>query len=124
MFGSRTGPMLSLQPSLTRRFCSRVVGHRGPGRKTLWGLIASEDKEFFEHSGWSYTGLLRGLYQTYVKRAAGGHTRIVGGSTLSQQTAKAIMASVEGERSVRVRSGWPGVRRKVREFILTRRLEN
>src|SRR5438045_4953679 len=33
------------------------------------------------------------------------------------------MASVEGEETVRVRSGWAGVRRKVREFILTRRLE-
>src|SRR5882724_1546396 len=101
-----------------------VVGYDQVPKRLKQALIASEDKEFFEHSGWSYTGLLRGLYQTYVKRAAGGHTRIVGGSTLSQQTAKAIMASVAGERSVRVRSGWPGVRRKVREFILTRRLEN
>src|SRR5207302_7886854 len=33
------------------------------------------------------------------------------------------MSSVEGNKSVRVRSGWPGVRRKAREFILTRRLE-
>src|ERR1700693_2503956 len=81
-------------------------------------LVASEDKEFFEHSGWSYTGLLRGFYKTYVTKS-----RVIGGSTLSQQTAKAIMASVEGEKSVRVRSGWPGVRRKIREFILTRRLE-
>jgi len=50
--------------------------------------------------------------------------RVSGGSTLSQQTAKAIMASTEGEESVRIRSGWAGVRRKAREFILTRRLEN
>jgi penicillin-binding protein 1A len=81
-------------------------------------VIASEDAAFFEHGGVSFTGLVRGLYQTYVR-----HNRIVGGSTLSQQTAKAIMASVEGERSVRIRSGWAGVRRKAREFILTRRLE-
>src|SRR6266403_2039668 len=96
-----------------------VVTYDRIPKRLKQAVIASEDKEFFEHSGWSYTGLLRGLYQTYVK-----HNRIVGGSTLSQQTAKAIMASVEGERSVRVRSGWPGVRRKAREFILTRRLEN
>src|SRR3954453_12764513 len=81
-------------------------------------LIASEDKDFFEDGGVSFTGLVRGLYQTYVK-----HNRIVGGSTLSQQTAKAIMASTEGDKSVRIRAGWAGVRRKAREFILTRRLE-
>src|SRR6266403_2270922 len=96
-----------------------VVSYDRIPKRLKQAVIASEDKEFFEHSGWSYTGLLRGLYQTYVKK-----NRISGGSTLSQQTAKAIMASVEGERSVRVRSGWPGVRRKAREFILTRRLEN
>ncbi len=80
--------------------------------------MASEDKDFFEHGGVSFAGMLRGIYQTYVR-----HNRTVGGSTLSQQTAKAIMASTEGEGSVRVRSGWAGVRRKAREFILTRRLE-
>src|SRR5439155_6851984 len=30
----------------------------------------------------------------------------------------------EGAKAVRIRSGWAGVRRKVREFILTRRLES
>src|SRR6266481_5228172 len=96
-----------------------VVSYDRIPKRLKQAVIASEDKDFFEHGGVSFTGLVRGLYQTYVK-----HNRIVGGSTLSQQTAKAIMASVEGERSVRVRSGWPGVRRKAREFILTRRLEN
>jgi len=96
-----------------------VVTYDRIPKRLKQAVIASEDKDFFEHGGVSFTGLVRGLYQTYVK-----HNRIVGGSTLSQQTAKAIMASVEGERSVRVRSGWPGVRRKAREFILTRRLEN
>jgi penicillin-binding protein 1A len=96
-----------------------VVPYDRIPKRLKQAVIASEDKDFFEHGGVSFTGLVRGLYQTYLK-----HNRIVGGSTLSQQTAKAIMASVEGERSVRVRSGWPGVRRKSREFILTRRLEN
>src|SRR3954470_5680925 len=95
-----------------------VLDYEQIPKRLKQAVIASEDKEFFEHSGWSYTGLLRGIYQTYVKK-----NRITGGSTLSQPTAKAIMASVEGEDSVRVRSGWPGVRRKAREFILTRRLE-
>src|SRR5438067_10011380 len=96
-----------------------VVAYERVPKKLVQAFIASEDADFFDHGGVSLTGLLRGLYQTYVKR-----TRIVGGSTLSQQTAKAIIASSEGAKAVRVRSGWAGVRRKVREFILTRRLES
>src|SRR5256885_4101233 len=96
-----------------------VVPYDRIPKRLKQAVIASEDKDFFQHGGVSFTGLMRGIYQTYVR-----HSRTVGGSTLSQQTAKAIMASVEGEQSVRIRSGWPGVRRKAREFILTRRLEN
>ncbi|HMC33714.1 MAG TPA: transglycosylase domain-containing protein, partial [Myxococcales bacterium] len=95
-----------------------VVPYERIPKKLVQAFIASEDAAFFDHGGVSFTGLVRGLYQTYVKRK-----RIVGGSTLSQQTAKAIIASAEGMKAVRVRSGWAGVRRKVREFILTRRLE-
>src|SRR3954470_14277791 len=95
-----------------------VVPYEKIPKRLKQAVIASEDKDFFEHGGLSFTGLVRGLYQTYVR-----HKRIVGGSTLSQQTAKAIMASVEGDKSVRVRTGRKGVERKAREFILTRRLE-
>src|SRR5919201_1389538 len=95
-----------------------VVPYDRIPKRLKQAVIASEDAGFCEHGGWSFTGLVRALFQTYVL-----HHRVVGGSTLSQQTAKAIMASVEGEETVRVRSGWPGVRRKLREFILTRRLE-
>src|SRR4051812_41793144 len=96
-----------------------VVPYDRIPKRLKQAVIASEDKDFFEHGGVSFSGLMRGLYQTYVKK-----NRVSGGSTLSQQTAKAIMASTEGEESVRIRSGWAGVRRKAREFILTRRLEN
>src|ERR1700682_2935269 len=58
-----------------------VVRYDQVPKRLKQALIASEDKEFFEHSGWSYTGVLRGLYQTYLKRAAAGRSRIVGGST-------------------------------------------
>src|SRR5260370_5372817 len=47
-----------------------------------------------------------------------------GGSTLTQQTARAILASAEGVKAARVRAGWAGVRRKARELILTKRLED
>jgi len=96
-----------------------VVPYERIPKKLVQAFIASEDASFFDHSGVSYSGLVRGLWRTYVQK-----TGIIGGSTISQQTAKAIMASVEGEKSVRVRSGYAGIRRKLREFILTRRLES
>src|SRR3954464_6622270 len=96
-----------------------VVPYEQIPKRLKQALIASEDADFFEHSGLSYTGLLRGLYQTYIR-----HKRIVGGSTLSQQTAKAILASAEGVKAAHARKGLQGIRRKIREFILTRRLEN
>ena len=95
-----------------------VVPYERIPKRIKQAVIASEDAGFFEHSGVSYTGLLRGLYQTYIR-----HKRIVGGSTLSQQTAKAILASAEGIKAAHERKGMAGIRRKIREFILTRRLE-
>src|SRR5437588_9659381 len=95
-----------------------VVPYERIPKRVKQAVIASEDAGFFEHSGVSVTGLLRGLYQTYIR-----HKRIVGGSTLSQQTAKAILASAEGVKAAHERRGYAGIRRKVREFILTRRLE-
>src|SRR5438874_1779568 len=54
-----------------------VVPYERIPKRMKQAVIASEDADFFEHSGLSYTGLLRGLYQTYIR-----HKRIVGGSTL------------------------------------------
>ena len=96
-----------------------VVPYERIPKRIKQAVIASEDAGFFEHGGVSYTGLLRGLYQTYIR-----HKRIVGGSTLSQQTAKAILASAEGIKAAHERHGLAGIRRKIREFILTRRLES
>lgn len=95
-----------------------VVPYDSIPKKLKQALIASEDAGFFEHQGVSYSGLLRGLYYTYIR-----HRRVVGGSTLSQQTAKAILASAEGVKAAHERKGYAGIRRKIREFILTRRLE-
>jgi len=98
----------------------RVVPYERIPKKLVQAFVASEDKDFFDHPGVSFTGLARALFKTYVLRSK----RIEGGSTLTQQTAKAIIASAEGIKAVRIRKGIAGVRRKVREFILTRRLEN
>ena len=97
----------------------KVVPYEAIPKKLKQALIASEDAEFFDHGGVSFAGLARGLYRTYIK-----HDRTIGGSTLSQQTAKAILASSEGVKAAHERKGYAGVRRKLREFILTRRLES
>lgn len=97
----------------------KVVPYEAIPKKLKQALIASEDAEFFDHGGVSFSGLARGLYRTYIK-----HDRTIGGSTLSQQTAKAILASSEGVKAAHQRKGYAGLRRKLREFILTRRLEN
>src|SRR5437588_5744768 len=97
-----------------------VVPYGHIPKRMVQACIASQDADSFDPTGVSYTGIARALFKTYVLR----HKMKQGGSTLTQQTAKAILASSEGAKAVRVRSGWPGVRRKLREFILTRRLEN
>jgi len=68
--------------------------------------VAVEDKEFYEHSGFSRTGYLRQIYN--VLRFG----RLHGGSTLTQQLVKNVLLS--SERTVS---------RKVKEFILAIQIE-
>ena len=96
----------------------KVVPYDRIPKKLVQAFIASEDKDFFDHGGVSFTGLFRGIYRTYLRR-----DRTVGGSTLTQQTAKAILVSTEGLKAATVRKGWAGIRRKLREYLLARRLE-
>lgn len=53
-------------------------------------LIAAEDKDFYEHSGFSITGILRSFYNNILSRAVTG-----GGSTITQQLAKNTLLSEE-----------------------------
>ena len=96
----------------------KVVPYGRIPKKLVQAFVASEDKDFFDHGGVSLPGLLRGFWYTYVKRK-----KVIGGSTISQQTAKAILISTDGLTAATVRKGWAGIRRKLREFVLTRRLE-
>ena len=69
--------------------------------------IAMEDKDFYEHSGFSIAGLIRGLiYEPIVNR------NFQGGSTLTQQLVKNALLS--GERTLP---------RKIKEFILAIQVE-
>lgn len=64
--------------------------------------IAIEDKEFYKHYGFSYTGILRAFYKIVTRG------KLEGGSTLTQQLVKNSLLSPERT-----------IRRKAREFFLT-----
>jgi len=64
--------------------------------------ISIEDKDFYKHYGFSYTGIARSVYNIIIKR------KLQGGSTLTQQLVKNVLLSPERT-----------VKRKVREFFLT-----
>lgn len=56
--------------------------------ETEHALIASEDKDFYKHSGFDVFGIVRALYTNIVARGIAG-----GGSTLTQQLAKNTLLS-------------------------------
>lgn len=64
--------------------------------------IAIEDKDFYEHQGFSFSGIARAAYKIVTRG------KIEGGSTLTQQLVKNALLSPERT-----------IRRKVREFFLT-----
>ena len=70
-------------------------------------VLAAEDAAFYEHEGLNYLGMLR----AFIVNLRAGRTR-QGGSTITQQVVKNLL--LDPERSLR---------RKIREVILARRLE-
>lgn len=64
--------------------------------------IAIEDKDFYKHKGFSFTGIARAIYKNIVKQ------NVQGGSTISQQLVKNALLSNEKT-----------IRRKAQELVLT-----
>ncbi len=64
--------------------------------------ISIEDKDFYNHGGFSVTGIARAAYKTVFQR------QLEGGSTLTQQLVKSALLTPERT-----------VRRKLREFFLS-----
>ncbi len=92
----------------------KVVPYGRIPPRVVQAFVASEDQHFFDHGGVDWLGTLRAAVNTYVLRR-----KVQGGSTLTQQTAKAILISTEGfEAGTR-----KNLARKAREFILAKRLE-
>jgi len=92
----------------------KVVTYERIPSRVVQAFIASEDKKFFEHGGIDVLGTLRAAVNTYVLRR-----KVQGGSTITQQTAKAILISSEGFEAGTKRN----LARKIRELILAKRLE-
>lgn len=74
--------------------------------------IAIEDREFYEHSGISITGLTRAVFNN----TSGGGTQ--GGSTLTQQLVKQVFFADEAQER-----GLAGIPRKIKEMILAIEVE-
>jgi penicillin-binding protein 1C len=69
--------------------------------------IAVEDKDFYNHQGFDLFGMLRGVSRFFTRG------RAQGGSTLTQQLVKNVLLTTERR-----------VSRKVREFVLSVRIES
>ena len=92
----------------------KVIPYERIPKRIVQAFIASEDQHFFEHGGVDVLGTLRAAVNTYVLRR-----KVQGGSTITQQTAKAILISTEGFAAGTKRN----LSRKIRELILAKRLE-
>ena len=75
-------------------------------------FLSAEDKTFFRHGGIDYPGLL-GAVGEYIAKTATGGGRSRGGSTITQQVAKALLQDSSYS-----------IGRKAREAILAFRLES
>ena len=100
----------------------KVVPYDRIPKRLVQAFIASEDASFFDHPGIDALGTLRAALKTVLKKSTGAGS-VQGGSTLTQQTAKALLISSEGFARATKRSGSAGLKRKAREAILALRLE-
>lgn len=73
-------------------------------------FVAAEDGDFFSHNGIDYFGVLRAVILEFKHRTIGG--RRVGGSTITQQTARAMLLNTKQTYV-----------RKIKEMVLAQRIE-
>ena len=73
-------------------------------------FLAAEDADFYQHQGIDYFGILRALLNEVKYQIIGGQR--LGGSTITQQTAKNMLLTSKKTYT-----------RKIKEFILAKRIE-
>jgi penicillin-binding protein 1A len=86
----------------------RLTPYERVPRHVVEAFVSGEDNTFFEHKGIDYQSILRAVW---VNLLAGGEKK-QGGSTITQQMVKGLLLSPERT-----------YRRKIREMILARRIE-
>jgi penicillin-binding protein 1A len=96
----------------------KVVPYERIPKRLVQAFIAAEDADFFDHFGVDVLGTARAAAKTIAKKLT-GKGKVQGGSTLTQQTAKAVLISAEGYNEATAKT----IKRKVREALLARRLE-
>lgn len=74
-------------------------------------FLAAEDADFYKHQGIDYFGILRAILNEVKYQLIGGQR--VGGSTITQQTAKTMLLTRQRTYT-----------RKIKEFILAKRIED
>jgi penicillin-binding protein 1A len=83
-------------------------------RRVIQTFLAAEDKNFYEHSGLDFMGIIRAAIFNFTQR--GQNKRPKGASTITQQVAKNLLLS-----SIATKASYD---RKVKEAILSFRIEN
>jgi penicillin-binding protein 1A len=78
--------------------------------RVIQAFMAAEDKNFYEHSGIDYSGVIRAVFENVYNKIT-GH-RLVGASTITQQVAKNFLLTNEVSFA-----------RKIKEAILAYRIE-
>jgi penicillin-binding protein 1A len=88
-------------------FRRRVIPLEQVPPRVIQAFLSAEDDAFYEHSGVDYVSIARAAWSNLV---SGG--RLQGASTITQQTVKQLLLTPERT-----------YRRKLRELVLARRLE-
>lgn len=96
----------------------KVVPYERIPKRLVQAFIAAEDADFFDHYGVDVLGTARAAFKTAMKKLT-GRGKVQGGSTITQQTAKAVLISAEGYKESTAKT----IKRKIREALLARRLE-
>ncbi|RKG74346.1 penicillin-binding protein 1A [Corallococcus terminator] len=97
----------------------KVVPYERIPKRLVQAFIASEDSSFFDHFGVDVLGTTRAVTKTVLTKLGLRGGGVQGGSTLTQQTAKAVLISAEGYKEATAKTP----KRKIREAILAFRLE-
>lgn len=80
-------------------------------KRVQQAFLAAEDKNFYEHEGIDFTGLLRAVRDNIINYGQG--KSLVGGSTITQQVVKNFLLTNE-----------KSIERKIREAILATRISH